>query len=169
MESVKVRFIYLLQQFESRRLVWPTYIFISNKYDVPTWHTGAFIAGFSLLDACASVMAGRRVAGHVPALAVLAHVLRRALASVAANVVDAEPTVPAGRRTGITLVDVLFAGLAGEEGCAGADVVGLNGGAQTAVGTRVWGTGVSLLAQFTWGDRGNDVLVQADFSLVLYG
>lgn len=108
-----------------------------NNYDVPTWHTGAFIAGLSLLDACASVMAGRWVAGHVPALAVLARVLRRALASVAADVVDAQPAVPAGRRAGITLIDVLFAGLAGKEGRAGADVVGLDGGAQTTVGTRV--------------------------------
>lgn len=82
-------------------------------------------------------MAGRRVAWHVPALAVLARVLRRALASVAADVVDAQPAVPAGRWAGVTLVDVLFAGLAGKEGHAGADVVGLDGGAQTTVGTRV--------------------------------
>lgn len=40
-----------------------------------TWHTGAFVAGVSLLDAGAPVMAGRRHAGQVAALAVLARVL----------------------------------------------------------------------------------------------
>lgn len=82
-------------------------------------------------------MAGRRVAGQVAALAVLARVLLRALATVAADVVDAHAAVLAGRRARIALVDVLFAGLSGEEGRAGTDVVGLNGGALAAVGTRV--------------------------------
>lgn len=82
-------------------------------------------------------MAGRRVAGQVPALAVFACVLWRALASVAANVIDAHPAVLAGRRARITLVDVLFAVLSYEEGCAGTDVVGLNGGALATIATRV--------------------------------
>lgn len=102
-----------------------------------TWHTGALVAGLSLLDAGASAMAGRRVAGQVAALAVLPRVLLRALAPVAADLVDARPAVLAGRLVHGALVDVLFAGLSGEEGRAGADVVGLDGGALAAVGARV--------------------------------
>lgn len=56
-------------------------------------------------------MAGRRVAGQVPALAVFAHVLWRALASVATNVIDTHPAILAGRRACIALVDILFADL----------------------------------------------------------
>lgn len=103
----------------------------------PTWHAGTFVAGLALLDAGASALARRRAAGQVTALTVLAYVLRRALASVASDRVDAGAAVLAGRRPRVALVDVLFAGLSGEEGCAGTDVVRLDGGAQTVIGTRV--------------------------------
>lgn len=94
-------------------------------------------------------MAGRRVAGQVAALAVLARVLLRALAAEAAELVDAGTAVPAGRRARVALVDVLFAGLPGEGRRAGADVLRVDGGALAAVGARVRGTRVGLLAQFT--------------------
>lgn len=123
------------------------------KYKECTWHTGAFIAGLSFLDARSSIMAGRRVAGQVPTLAVLACVLRRALAPVATNVVDAHAVVLAGRRAHVALVDILLAGLSREEGRAGADKVGLDGRAVATIGTGIWGTGISLLAQFSWGHR----------------
>lgn len=116
-------------------------------YEFPTWHTGAFVAGLSLLDAGAPVVAGRRAAGQVAALAVPARVLLRTLARVPAELVDARAAVLAGRR--VALVHVLLAGLSREERRAGADVDGLDGGALAAVGTRVRGTGVGLLAQFT--------------------
>lgn len=67
----------------------------------------------------------------------LACVLGRALASVAANVIDAHPAVLARRRVHITLIDVLFAGLSREEGSASTDEVGLKGRALATVGTRV--------------------------------
>lgn len=82
-------------------------------------------------------MTWRRAAGQVAALAVLARVLGRALARVAPDLVDAQAAVLAGRRDGVALVDVLLAGLAREEGRAGADVVRLNGRAATTVGARV--------------------------------
>lgn len=104
-------------------------------------------------------MARRRAAGQVAALAVLARVLGRALARVAPNLVDAKATVAAGRRGGVALVDVLFAGLAREEGRAGADVVRLDGRAAAAVGAGVGGARVGLLAQFTCR-RGEMTLVR---------
>lgn len=58
-----------------------------------------------------------------------------------------------------TLIDVLLAGLAIEEGGAGADVVGLEGGALPAVGTGVRGTGVCLLALLTRPARRTSTLV----------
>lgn len=82
-------------------------------------------------------MAGRRVAGQVAALAVLARVLLRALAPVAADLIDARPAVLAGRRAGSALVHVLFANLSGEVARAGTDVVGVYGGALAVVGARV--------------------------------
>lgn len=57
-------------------------------------------------------MTRRRAAGQVAALAVLARVLGGALALVAPDLVDAQAAVLAGRRGGLALVDVLFAGLA---------------------------------------------------------
>lgn len=93
-------------------------------------------------------MAGRRVAGQVAALAVRPRVLRRALAPVPAHLVDAHAAVPAGRRPGVTLVDVLLAVLPFEEGRAGAHVVGPDVRALAAVGARVRGAGVGDVAQF---------------------
>lgn len=65
-------------------------------FSCETWHTGTFVAGLSFLDAGASIMTGRRVAGQVTALTVFARVLCRALAPVAADLVDAHPAVLAG-------------------------------------------------------------------------
>lgn len=65
-------------------------------FSCETWHTGTFIAGLSFLDAGASIMTGRRVAGQVTALTVLARVLCRALAPVAADLVDANTAILAG-------------------------------------------------------------------------
>lgn len=120
-----------------------------SRLKAPTWHTGAFVAGLPPLDAGASVEAGRRAAGLVAALAVFARELLRTLASIAADLVDARPAVPAGRRSGVALVDVLFAGLPGEERRAGADVLEVDGGALAAVGTGVGGAGVGLVTQLT--------------------
>lgn len=106
-------------------------------FSCKTWHTGALVAGVSLLDAGSSVVAGRRVAGQVAALAVFPHELRRTLTSEAAHLVDAHAAISAGRRVRFALVDVLFAGFSAEERRAGADVAGLNGGTLAAVGTRV--------------------------------
>lgn len=80
-------------------------------------------------------MAGRRVAGKVTAVTVLARVLRWALALVAADLVDARATISAERRVLVTLVDVLFAGLSEKEGCACADEVVLQRRAVPAIGT----------------------------------
>lgn len=118
-------------------VTWTVINVLVAVFSCKTWHTGAFVAGLSPLDAGSSVMAGRRVAGQVAALAVLARVLQRAAALVAADLVDAHSAVLAGRLAHVALVDVLLAGLSGEEGRAGADVVGLDGGALAAVGTRV--------------------------------
>lgn len=98
-------------------------------------------------------MARWRIAGQVATLAVLACVLHRALASVAPDIVYAHAVILAGRRAHIALVDILFAGLSWEEGRAGADVVGLVGRAVATIGTGVWGTGISLLAQLSWGNQ----------------
>lgn len=65
-------------------------------FPIKTWHTGAFVAGLSPLDAGASVVAWRRVAGHVAALAVLPRVFLRTLAIVASELIDAQPAIPAG-------------------------------------------------------------------------
>lgn len=117
--------------------------------NVRTWYAGAFVAGFSLLDAGASVEAGRRVAGQVAALAVLARVFLRTLAPVPAHVVDAQPTVLAGRGAGVALVDVLFARRSGEERRAGTPVPGFDAIALAAVSTRARGTRVGELALVT--------------------
>lgn len=114
-----------------------------------TRHAGALVAGVPLLDAGPPVVAGGGAAGQVAALAVLARELGRALAPVAPHLVDAQAAVAAGRRAGVALVDVLLAGLAREEGRAAAHVVGLDGGAAAAVGARVGGARVGLLAEFT--------------------
>lgn len=114
-----------------------------------SWHTGTFIVGFSLLDAGASIQAGRRVTGKVTALAVLPCVLRGTLASVAADLVDALSTVFTTRRVAVALVDVLFAGLSEEERSACADEGGINGRAMPAVGTRIRGTRVGCCTVFT--------------------
>lgn len=114
-----------------------------------TRHARALVAGVSLLDTRSSIVTRRWAAGQVAALAVLACVLGRALARVAPDLVDAQAAVPAWQRDGVALVDVLFAGLAREEGRAGADVVRLNGGAAATVGAWVRGARVGLLAQFT--------------------
>lgn len=106
-------------------------------FSCETWHTRAFVAGLALLDAGASILTGRRAAGQVAVLAVLADVLRRALASVATDRVDAKPAVLAGRWVCVAFVHILFAGLSGEEGRAATDVVRLNGRALAIVGTRV--------------------------------
>lgn len=98
-------------------------------------------------------MAWWRIAGQVPTLAVLACVLYRALASVAPDIVDAHAVILAGWWAHIALIDILFAGLSWEEGRAGADVVGLDGRAVATIGTGIGGTGISLLAQFSWGHR----------------
>lgn len=66
------------------------------KHNLRTWHTGAYVAGLSPLDAGASVVAWRRVAGHVTALAVLPRVFLRTLALVASDLIDAQPAIPAG-------------------------------------------------------------------------
>lgn len=116
-------------------MTWTVINVMVTVFPCETWHTGAFVAGLSLLDAGASIIAGRWVAGKVAAFAVLACILLRALASVATDVIDARPTILAGRRVHITLIDVLFAGLSKEERRAGTDVVGLNGGALPTVGT----------------------------------
>lgn len=108
-----------------------------HDFEVCTWHTGAFVAGLSLLDARAAVVARRRVAGQVAALAVLPRKLLRAVAPVAANVVDAHAVVLARRGVHVALVDVLLAGFPGEERRAGADEVRLDGGALAAIGTGV--------------------------------
>lgn len=118
-------------------VTWTVVNVVVAVFSCKTWHTGALVAGLSRLDAGASIMAGRRVAWQVAALAVLARVLLRALASVAAYIIDAHPAVLAGRRVRVTLVDILFAGLSREEGRAGTDVNGLDGGALAAIGTRV--------------------------------
>lgn len=121
------------------------------KYNLSkvTWHTGTFVAGFSLLDAGASIQAGRRVTGKVTALAVLPCVLRGTLTSVAADLVDALSTVFAARRVGVALVDVLFAGLSEEERGACADERGVNGRAMPAVGTWIRSTWVGCCTVFT--------------------
>lgn len=118
-------------------MTWTVVDVLAAGFSCKTWHAGTFIAGFSLLDACASILAGRRVAGQVAALAVLPRVLRWALAAVAADLVDAHTAVFAERRVCVALVNVLFAGLSREEGRAGAEEEGLNGGATPAVGTRI--------------------------------
>lgn len=64
-------------------------------------------------------------------------VLQWALASVAADFIDADPPIFAGCRACIALVDVLFAGLSREEARAGTDVVGLERRALAAVGTGI--------------------------------
>lgn len=117
--------------------------------EVPTWHTGAFIVGVTLLDAGASILARRRAAGQVAFLAVLAGVLGRAAAVVAADHVDARAAVLARWEVGVALVDVLLAGLAREEGRAGADVVRLDGRAAAVVGAGVGRAGVGVLALVT--------------------
>lgn len=95
-------------------------------------------------------MARWGIAGQVPTLAVLACVLDRALASVAPDIVDAHSVILARWRTHFALVDVLLAGLSWEEGRAGADVVGLYCRAVATIGAGIRGTGISLLAQFSW-------------------
>lgn len=102
-----------------------------------TWHTGALIVGLALLNAGASIKAGRRVAGQVARLAVFPDVFRGALASVAAHFVDAQAAVFAERWVDVAFVDVLFAGLPREERRAGADEEGLKQGAAATVCTWV--------------------------------
>jgi len=82
-------------------------------------------------------VAGRWVAGQVTALAVPPCVLRWALTSVAADLVDAHAAVSAEWRVGVALIDVLFARFSREERCAAADEEGLSGGAMPTVGTRI--------------------------------
>ncbi len=62
-------------------------------------------------------------------------VLCMAVAAICAHLILTHATVLARRGTLGTLVDVLFAGLACEEGCAVADVVGIKGTTLTAIGT----------------------------------
>lgn len=123
------------------------------KCEVPTWHTGAFIVCVSLLNACASIMAGWRVARKVLVLAVLACVLCWALALVATNLIYAHPIILAGWGACITLIDILLAGPSWEEGCAVTGVLGLSGSAPATIGTGIWCAGISLLAQVSWGHR----------------
>lgn len=115
-----------------------------------TWHTGTFVTRLSLLDAGASILAGWRVAGEVAALTVLAYVVRWALTSVVADLVDAHPAVLAGRWLYVALVDILCAGHSSEEGRAGADVLEFNDGALSTVGTWIRGTGVGSFTLLTW-------------------
>lgn len=114
-----------------------------------TWNTGAFVASLSLLDAGASIKAGRRGAGQVAALTVPARVILRTMASIPADFIDAQAAVLAGRRACVALVDVLLAVGSREERCAGTDVLGVNDGALAPVGTWGRGTEVSEVAQFT--------------------
>lgn len=105
-------------------------------FEFITWHTGAFIAGLSLLNAGASVEARRRVAGQVARLTVFPIVLCWALASVAAHFVDAQPAVFTEWRLNVALIDVLFAGLSREERRARANEEGLKQGATATI--RTW-------------------------------
>lgn len=79
----------------------------------------------------------------------LACVLLWTLAAVGAHLVHTRTSVLAVRGALGTFIDILLAGLTVEEGGAGTDVVGLEGGALPAVGTGVRGTGVCLLALLT--------------------
>lgn len=79
----------------------------------------------------------------------LARVLLWTLASIATDLVDAQPAVLARRWVGVALVDVLLAGLSREEWCAGTCVLVVNDGALATVSTGVRGTLVPLLALFT--------------------
>lgn len=67
----------------------------------------------------------------------LARVLLWTLASIPTGLVDAQPAIFAGRRVCIALVDVQFAGLSGEEWCAGTHILVVNEGALAAVSTWV--------------------------------
>ena len=80
----------------------------------------------------------------------LARILLGTLAAVGAHLVHTYPSVLAGQGALGTFIDILLAGLTVEEGGAGTDVVGLEGGAMPAVGTGVRSTGVCLLALLTW-------------------
>lgn len=93
-------------------------------------------------------MAWRWVAWQVAALTVLACVLLWALTPVATDLIDAHAAILAGRRVSVALVHILFTGLSREEGSADANILGLNGGTLSPIGTGVGGTGVSLMAHF---------------------
>lgn len=125
----------------------------ANANKTSTWQTRAFIAGLPLLYAGAPVKARWGVAGLIEGLAIFPRVLRRAAAAIRAHLVLTHAAVLAGWRNLGALVDVLPAGLAWEEGRAVADVVGIEGTALTAVGTRIWGTRIGLLAVFTYGPK----------------
>lgn len=93
-------------------------------------------------------------------LAVLPRVGWLAGALVGAHLVGADAPVLADGRGDVALVDVLLAVGAVEAGGAAADVVRLEGHALAPVGTRVGGTGIGLLAGFTWGEQGGRVRMQ---------
>ena len=101
-------------------------------------------------------MAGRGAAGQVGGLAVRAGELLGAAAVEGAHLVDADAPVAAGRGRLGALVDVLLAGLPVEGGGAGADVVGVEGGALAPVGAGVGGAGVGQLAGLTWRPHQNE-------------
>lgn len=115
-----------------------------------TWQTGTPVACFSLLDTSSSMEARWRVAGQVASFAMFPCVLDWAVAAVGAYFIYTQTAVLAGRRVQGTLVDVLFARLTWEERCAGADVVGVKRTALAPIGTRVWGTRISLLTVFPY-------------------
>lgn len=127
---------------------------------LPTWQAGAVVGGVPDLAAGAPVLAGRGVAGHVEVLTVLPSVGWPAGALVGAHLVGAAAPILAHRRGDVALVDVLLAVGAVEAGGAAADVVRFEGHALATVGTRVGGTGVGLLAGFTWGRQGGRVRMQ---------
>lgn len=79
----------------------------------------------------------------------LAYVVRWALTSVVADLVDAHPAVLAGRWLYVALVDILCAGHSSEEGRAGTDVLEFNDGALSTVGTWIRGTGVGSFTLLT--------------------
>lgn len=88
----------------------------------PTWQAGALVGGVPRRAAGASVLAGRRAAGHVEQLTVRAGVGGTAGAAVGADLVVAGAPVAAQPGVLAALVNVLPAGGAVEARRAAADV-----------------------------------------------
>lgn len=118
-----------------------------------TRQTAAVEGGVPLLDAGATIEAGRGAAGCVGNVAVLAGELRGAAAVVRAHFVHAHAAVEAQGGDPGALVHVLLASLTVEGRWASADVGGVKRRALATIGTWVGGTRVSEVAHFTFREE----------------